>query len=87
MEGKKKPRVSFPESALLPGCAGEKTHIALIGCKAMVNAGGQDEQVILVDANAHPLVVLAAHVKVVMVIVLFVCKLGKARGDVNKSVA
>lgn len=40
------------------------THILLIGGKAMIDTRRQDDQIILLDAQADPLVILATDVKV-----------------------
>lgn len=46
------------------GTSGGGTHVRLVGGEAVVDAGGEDDQVVLLEADAHPLVGGVADVKV-----------------------
>lgn len=42
---------------------GWQTHILRIGGEAMKNATGQDDQILLLQPDPHPLILLAPHIK------------------------
>lgn len=43
-----------------------KTHIGLVRGEAVKDAGGQDDEVVLLQLDAHPLIALVPHVKVAL---------------------
>lgn len=45
---------------------GRKTHVGLVRCEAVEDAGGQDDEVVLLQLDAHPLVALVPHVEVAL---------------------